>query len=172
MPAPAWTRLCGGPARSSPRSPRPARSGRPSRSTRTTWSATPTATPVTTRARAGCCPTAAPRRTNGLRGSPSGPSGTALSGACQVGQLSPECRCGSGASPGSHDGRGELNAVLAGDRGPAPLLEGVDVDLVGPYRTHPLQERQEAADRIGHIGEGQPAGAAAHWGGAAQRGGG
>src|SRR4029450_7868909 len=51
-----------------------------------------------------------------------------------------------------------------------PLLEGVDVDLVGPYRTYPLQERQEAADRVGHIGEARPAGPSAGWDVAAQLG--
>ena len=40
------------------------RSGRPSPSTRTTWSATPTATPATSRGRAGSCPSAP--RSNGF----------------------------------------------------------------------------------------------------------
>ena len=48
-------RACGR-ARSSPKSRRPARSGRPSPSTRTIWSAFPTATPATSSARTGSCP--------------------------------------------------------------------------------------------------------------------
>ncbi len=48
---------------------RPVRSGRPSRSTRTTWSVTRSGTPATSRARAGCCPTAAPRLASRRRGS-------------------------------------------------------------------------------------------------------
>src|SRR3954454_8831646 len=63
-------RACG-PARWSPRSATPSPSGRASPSTRTPSSATPTATPATSRDRAGSCPTArpppdAPRRRTGV----------------------------------------------------------------------------------------------------------
>jgi hypothetical protein len=39
-------------------------------------------------------------------------------------------RCGPlAAGPGAHDGRQELDAVLADDLGPQAVLEGVDADL-------------------------------------------
>ena len=79
-PLPTSRRPGYGPARWSQKSHPRAPSGRRSQSTRTTWSATPTATPVTSPVRAGCCLAEARRSPDDTLvgiGGRAGPSGRA-----------------------------------------------------------------------------------------------